>query len=362
MTRIVRLWLQKKMADVQLVFLLSFITLTLFAIMLVGSALSPLFVAIALAYVMDDAVALLQGLRIPRLVAVLTVFLLTFALLIFAVLAILPLLFEQLSVIVHHLPDYIKGLHQWAKDWHESTGYNINPVYMQQGITAAIAKAQEFGTALLSLSLAGLPNLFSLSIFLVIVPVLVFFLLKDKEAMQVWALRFLPKERDLLAEVWSELDIQIGNYIRGKFWEMMIVGVVTWLGLIWFAHPYATLLAVLTAVSVWVPFVGIVIVGLLACILTLMQWGLNDVTMTCLLVYAIIQLLDANVLVPWLFSEVVNLHPIAIIVAILMFGSLWGLLGVFLAIPLAALVQIVLQKSMSRSIKAGDSSMPAVES
>ena len=175
-----------------------------------------------------------------------------------------------------------------------------------------------------------------------LVPVLVFFLLKDKEHILQWGQHFLPKERSLLSRVWLELDAQIGNYIRGRFWESLMIGSVMWLIFWLMGHQYALLLGVLTGISVWIPFVGAAVAALPVLLLSFFQWGNSDMTVYAVLAYGVIQLIDANVVIPWLFSKVVNLHPIAIIVAVLFFGSIWGILGVFIAIPLAALVQSVL--------------------
>lgn len=96
----------------------------------------------------------------------------------------------------------------------------------------------------------------------------------------------------------------------------------------------------------WIPFIGAAVVTIPVVMMSFFQWGWSDSTLYALMAYTIIQALDANVLIPWLFSEVVDLHPIAIVVAILIFGSLWGITGVFFAIPLAALVSSVLNVAM----------------
>jgi putative permease len=218
----------------------------------------------------------------------------------------------------------------------------LNAEYLQQALASAAAKMQEWSGLLLSFSLASIPNVIALGIYAVLVPVLVFFLLKDKKRILVWGQQFLPQERSLLQRVWKELDVQIGNYIRGRFWESSMVGLVMWIVYYMMGHEYALLLAVLTGISVWIPFVGAAVVAIPVILLSYFQWGWTDMAMYSLLAYAIIQLIDANIVIPWLFSEVVNLHPTAIIVAVLVFGSFWGILGVFFAIPLAALVQSVL--------------------
>jgi hypothetical protein len=105
---------------------------------------------------------------------------------------------------------------------------------------------------------------------------------------------------------------------------------------------YSLLLSFLVGISVIVPYVGAISATIPVAFIAYFQWGFAADFWWILLVYQIIQLLDGNVLVPVLFSEVVNLHPVAIIVAVLFFGGLWGVWGVFFAIPLATLVQAVL--------------------
>ncbi|PIV31089.1 MAG: AI-2E family transporter, partial [Zetaproteobacteria bacterium CG02_land_8_20_14_3_00_50_9] len=162
---------------------------------------------------------------------------------------------------------------------------------------------------------------------------------------------FLPHDRSLLSRVWKELDMQIGNYIRGRFWESLLVGFSMFVVYAMMGHQYGLLLGVLTGISVWIPFVGAALVTIPVVILSFFQWGFTDTCMYAIMAYAVIQLIDANVVIPWLFSEVVNLHPVAIIVAVLFFGNVWGILGVFIAIPMAALVQSVLMIVAERKPK-----------
>ena len=138
------------------------------------------------------------------------------------------------------------------------------------------------------------------------------------------------------------MDRQIGNYARGKIWEIIIVGAVAFTVFRLLGLQYALLLAVITGVSVLIPYVGALVVTLPVAGVAFFQWGLAPDFYWVIIAYGIIQFLDGNVLVPLLFSEAVNLHPVAIIAAILFFGGLWGLWGVFFAIPLATVIQAVL--------------------
>ncbi|NQD96119.1 AI-2E family transporter, partial [Pseudomonas sp. CrR25] len=143
-------------------------------------------------------------------------------------------------------------------------------------------------------------------------------------------------------QVAQEMNQQIANYIRGKFIEILICGVVSYIAFAALGLNYAALLALLVGLSVVVPYIGAVVVTVPVVLIGLFQWGLSDQFLYLMVVYGVIQALDGNVLVPLLFSEAVNLHPVAIICAVLIFGGLWGFWGVFFAIPLATLFKAVL--------------------
>lgn len=344
-----RHWLDRQLADSQMVALLASLVVIFGLISLFGKMLAPVFAAIALAYVLDGVVELFCRLRMPRLLAIGLVALISVLGVLFALLAVLPLLSGQVGKLISQAPSLVESMRTWLHAVQEQYAGWINADYVQQLAGMAVQKLQEWGGALFSFSLASIPGLMTLLVYAVLVPVLVFFLLKDKNELIGWAQQFLPRQRHLVKHVWSEVDVQIGNYIRGKFWEMVIVGVATWLVLLICGHQYALLLGALTGLSVWVPFLGAAVVTVPVVALSFFQWGMSDATLYALIAYSVVQVLDGNVLIPWMFSEVVNLHPIAIIVAILFFGSLWGVLGVFIAIPMASLVRSVLQVMMERS-------------
>ena len=143
--------------------------------------------------------------------------------------------------------------------------------------------------------------------------------------------------------VWSEVDAQIGNYIRGKVLEILIVWIVTFTTFSLLDLPFAMLISMIVGFSVLIPYIGAAIVTIPVAIVAFIEFGFTADFAWVMAAYAIIQMLDGNVLVPVLFSEVVSLHPVAIIIAVLVFGGIWGFWGVFFAIPLATLVNAVLR-------------------
>ncbi len=335
-------WINTRLEDTELMMLLAFLAVVFTLLVLFGATLAPVLVAVALAYVLDGIVSFLVSCKMPRLLAVVLVGIGALLAVLFTLLAILPVLTDQVGLLAAKIPEYVHSLKDNIHDLQARYPTGLNAEYLQQAIATGAKKIQEWSGLLLSKSLASIPNVIALGVYVVLVPVLVFFLLKDKQRIIDWAQQFLPEKRTLLNRVWGELDIQMGNYIRGRFWESFMVGFAMWVVYMMMGHEYALLLAVLTGVSVWVPFVGAAVVTIPVLLLSYFQWGWSDMAMYSVLAYAVIQLIDANIVIPWLFSEVVNLHPVAIIVAVLVFGSFWGIVGVFFAIPLAALVQSVL--------------------
>ena len=220
------------------------------------------------------------------------------------------------------------------------------PEYVTEAQVAAIVEqgARELGNVsgtILESAFSQVFSVFGLLIYLVLVPISVFFLLKDKDALMLWAVSILPKKRPLLDSVGKEMNAQLGNYVRGKVLEMLIVGAVTLLTFVLFGLNYAALLAVIVGVSVLIPFVGAAIVTLPVFAVAVLQFGWSLDLGWIMLAYLFIQFLDGNVLVPLLFSEAVDLHPITIIIAVLAFGGIGGIWGVFFAIPLATLIKAI---------------------
>ena len=158
----------------------------------------------------------------------------------------------------------------------------------------------------------------------------------------------------MASQVGEEMNQQIMNYIRGKVFEIIIVGGVSFVVFTIFDLRYAALLGVLVGLSVLIPFIGAALVTIPVAAVAMFQFGMSSEFWTVLVAYGIIQALDGNVLVPLLFSEAVDLNPVFIIMAVLFFGGLWGFWGVFFAIPLASLVR-ALANAWSSKLEEADS-------
>jgi len=339
----IREWYQRNFSDPQAVILALLLISAFLLIWLLGDILAPVLVALVFAYLLDGVVTLMQRYHIPRPLAaaiVMMAFIFFCLLLLFGV---LPLLSQQVTALIKELPNMIAKGQERLLLLPEMYPAIFTDEQINELISGVRGKAGQFGQGVLSYSISSALNLFALAIYVVLVPLIVFFTLKDKEVLLNWARSFMPNRSQLAQKVWAEADGKIANYIRGKVVEIMIVWLVTYVTFAVMELNYAVLLSVLVGLSVIIPFVGAVVVTLPIALIAYFQWGFSAQLGYLLACYQVIQILDGNVLVPLLFSEVVDLHPLAIIVSVVFFGGLWGLWGVFFAIPLAALIQAVLE-------------------
>jgi len=340
---LLKAWFKRTFSDPQVVILGLFLLAGFVVVFGLGRYLAPVFASIIIAYLLEAVVQRLERMRMPRLPAVILVFLLFLATLVFLLFVLVPKLSAQLTALVQQLPNYINQGQTLLEQLPERYPQVVSEKTIGD-ITANIgAEVAGLGQQLVSWSLASVASLVGLLIFLVLVPVLVFFFMKDKKALVEWFTSYLPRERSLVSSVWSDVEAQIANYVRGKAGEIVIVGAVSYVTFVTLGLQYSALLATVVGFSVLIPYIGAAVVTLPIALVAFFQWGWGWDFGQVMIAYAVIQALDGNVLVPLMFSEVVNLHPVAIIVAILVFGGLWGFWGVFFAIPLATVVQAVLK-------------------
>jgi putative permease len=160
---------------------------------------------------------------------------------------------------------------------------------------------------------------------------------------------------DLTESVWQEANLQVTNYIRGKGWELLIVWGVSDIVFNALGLQFSLLVSLFVGLSVIIPYVGVTVMGIVMTLIAFIQWGWSSQLVWAMVAYAIIQIFDGNLLAPLLLSGVTNLHPVAIVVAVLLFGGLWGIWGLFFAIPLATLANTVTKAWFTRLEYRGDS-------
>ena len=340
---ILQQWYHRHFTDPQTVIFAFILIVGGLLIFVLNAHLMPILVAIIIAYLAEGMVIWLARINIGRRLAasIVTMLMVTAILLVFFVL--LPLLSKQLSELFREMPIMLgKGQQVLLQLPQEYPDY-VSATQIEDILTLARNELTALGQRVVSISVSSVVGVITFLVYMILLPLMVFFFLKDKQLILDWLANFLPEERRLLRTVWAELDVKIASYVRGKVIEVLIIWVASFIAFGLMGLDYAMLLSLLVGLSVIIPYVGATVVTIPVALIAFFQWGFTSQFGWLMAVYGVIQFIDGNLLVPLLFSEVVNLHPVAIIVAVVFFGSLWGVWGVFFAIPLATLIQAILK-------------------
>ncbi len=341
MLKLLKEWYQRHFTDPQVAMLAFLLLLGAAVLFFLGDIIAPLVAAVIIAYLLDGAVNSLTRYKVPRFLAILITFSLFVLVLMLVFFVLAPLLLRQGTQFVLEIPKMFNQGQKILMQLPEKYPF-ISEQQVSELLLGIRNQITDFTHQVVSFSLSSVSDLLTFMVYLIVVPLLIFFFLKDKEKILAWFSGFLPRDRNLVSKVWTEMNGKIAGYVRGKVVEIIIVWLVTYITFLFFGLNYAVLLSFAVGVSVLIPYVGAAIVTIPVAIVAYFQWGFTQESLYVLVAYGVVQFLDGNLLVPLLFSEMVNLHPAAIIVAVLLFGGLWGIWGVFFAIPLATLIHAVI--------------------
>jgi putative permease len=340
--------------DPQVIALLGVIVVALVLVVGFSEAMAPFFAAAVIAYVLNRMLCVLVRWGMPRWMAFTSLYLVFFLVLSWALIWLLPATVQQVKALVLDLPRIIGKLQGTVGESLDQYEKYLGAGYVHEVTSRLSEQLSGAIEATVARVLQGLPGVVTLFVYLILVTFLVFFFLKDKDAILAWIGRFWPRDRALLNRVLHDTDAHMGRYITGKIWEILLVGVGTEIVFAALGLRYAFLLALLTGLSVLIPYIGALVVTAPVAALALAQWGPTWDAGWVLLAYGVIQLIDGNILAPLILGDAVNIHPTAIILAVLVFGSLWGIWGAFFAVPLAVVVKSVLDALPLEGQQAGE--------
>jgi putative permease len=350
MINIFKQWYQRYFTDPQTVMFAFILIFGALVIVVMNAHLMPILIGIIIAYLFEGLMARLNYINLNRTVSASIVTAIILTAIVLTLFVLLPLLSRQVSELIREMPLMIGKGQLMLSELPDKYPDYVSVEQVQEIFTLIRMELSMLGQRAVSFSLDSVVGVITFFVYLILMPLMVFFLLKDKQVILTWLGNFLPNERRLIHQVWNELDIKIASYIRGKFIEVLVVWIATYIAFIFMGMNYAMLLSLLVGLSVIIPYVGATVVTIPVAMIAFFQWGATSEFGYLMGIYAFVQFLDGNLLVPLLFSEVVNLHPLAIIVAVVFFGSLWGVWGVFFAIPLATLIQAILKAWPSQQI------------
>ena len=314
----------------------AFLTLFFF-----GNILTPFLISIIFAYLLVGMQKRLEEYGLNSTLALILTY--SFFLLLGVALMVwlVPLVYQQLQSLILEIPKWVNSFMIFVQNIPEKYPDLISSDQITTFLQSLSGQITAISEDFLKASIAGIQNTVTIAINLVLLPILVFFFLFDRESIISGFLSILPNKRAMLQNVWIEMDDQLSNYARGKAIEIVIVGLVAAVIFMYFDLQYVALLSVLVGFSVLIPFLGAFIVTLPVAVLGLLQFGLTFDFWLLMGLYVILQMLDGYLLVPILFSDAVKLHPVIIMLAVFIFGGMFGFWGVFFAIPIATLIKAI---------------------
>ena len=318
------------------VILCAFLMMTFF-----GSVLTPFLISIVVAYLLVGVQKKIESFNISSkwaLVITFAIFIVTGAAML---LWLLPILYTQLQAFVLDIPELFNNFLEFVSTLPAKFPELVTSEQITVFFQAVSSELSSITQNIVKSSIAGIQSTITILLYIILFPILVFFFLFDRKNIMEGLSKLVPGNREMFSNIWTEMDMQLSNYVRGKTTEIFVVGLCAAIIFSLVGLKYSALLSVLVGLSVVIPYVGAFLVTVPVVIVGLLQFGLTSEFYILITLYLLLQILDGNLLVPIIFSDAVKLHPVAIILAVFIFGSMFGFWGVFFAIPMATFIKAV---------------------
>jgi len=347
---------EKSMSDSQKWLALVGATLVGVVLYLLAPILTPFLIAAGLAYLGDPLVDKLEARRWPRTAGVMLVFAVLFLLLLAGVLLLVPVLEEQISTVIANWPAYVDWVQFTLVPWLARTvGIDARTLNLDQFKQTLLAHWQDAGgfAAMLfsSASSSGLALLGWLAN-VVLIPVVTFYLLRDWDELVARIRELLPRQVEVtVVRMAGEADGVLGAFLRGQLLVMATLAGVYTLGLWIVGLDVAFLIGLIAGLVSFVPYLGFITGITLAGIAAYLQFQEWTPLLWVALVFGIGQMLEGMVLTPMLVGDKIGLHPVAVMFAIMAGGQLFGFVGVLLALPVAAVIMVLLRELHRRYLQ-----------
>ena len=306
-----------------------------------GGLLTPFIISLIFAYLLIGLTKNLIKYGLTELVSLIISYVIFLLSGIGFLIWLIPLIFQQTQAFFIEVPVWHNNFRSFIENLVQSNQELVSSDQISSFFTEFIGRLSSISQGVLDASISGIQDTLVFSIYLIMIPVLVFFFLFDKERIVRGFLMLLPKKRAMLSEVWIEMDDQLSNYVWGKGVEILIVGFVAAVIFGTMGLNYTALLSIIVGVSVLIPYVGAFLATIPVVVVAFLQFGIGFDLYMIVGLYLLLQALDGYLLVPILFSDAVKLHPVVIMLAVFVFGGIFGFWGAFFSIPLATFIKAV---------------------
>lgn len=339
-------------------FWLAFVLVASWLLYLLGPILTPFIVSAALAYLGDPLVDRIEILfpGISRTVAVTIVFVVLFLGLLLLALFWLPKLIQQSDAMIANIPVFLDWLQLKALPWlqlHLGLDADVFDVQrLRATLTAHLDRISDFASMLLASIGKSSVTVIGWLAQLVLIPVVTFYLLRDWDVLVARIRELLPRRAEpVVSRLAREVDDVLGAFLLGQLMVMLLLAAIYSTGLFIVGLNFALVIGVLAGLLSFVPYLGLIIGVSVACITALIQFQDSLHLVGVLLVFGAGQMIESTVLTPLLVGDRIGLHPVAVIFAVLAGGHLFGFLGILLALPMAAIIMVLLRHTRDEYFK-----------
>ncbi len=325
-------------------------------IYLLAPVLTPFLFAALLAYLGDPLIDRLEARKISRSWAVTLVFGAIVIGLLLLLLLLIPISTHQFKELLQRLPGYIDWFQSSVLPWlHDVLGIDPTLFELDQLRSRLLEYAQEIGdlaSSLLESLRASSTVVFTWLANLMLVPVVTFYLLRDWDLLVTRVRELLPRRIEpIVSRLAEESDTVIGAFLRGQFIVMAALGVLYSIGLALVGLEFSLLIGLMAGLVSFVPYLGLIIGILVASIAALLQFHSVLSIIPVLIVFGIGQFISDFFLTPKLVGDRIGLHPVAVLFAVLAGGHLFGFFGILLALPVAAVIVVLLRHAQDEYFK-----------
>ena len=320
---------------------------------LLGPVLTPFVIGALLAYLGDPLVDRLERLRLSRTAAVAIVFSLMTLALVGVVLLLIPMLERQISTFIEQFPRYRDWFTEIALPWVSARiGLDFMGIELDNIYAMLKQHWQEAGGVAASL-LGGISKsgllIINWIVNLALIPVVAFYLLRDWDVMVGKIRQLIPRSIEpVVTRLVTESDSVLGGFLRGQLSVMLALGLVYWTGLWLVGIDLALLIGMIAGLVSFIPYLGAIVGISISVIAALVQYGDWTHVLMVAAVFGVGQILESVALTPWLVGDRIGMHPVAVIFAVMAGGQLFGFIGVLVALPVAAVVMVLLRYLYAR--------------
>ena len=314
---------------------------------------TPFFIAFAFAYLLDPIVDRLEKLKVSRGLGVVLLMVIFFGLFFLGGALFVPMFRIQVESLTENLPQYIDTLQKWAQPILNKIAV-WDPEKSQEILTSIMKKMGQLPLTLLTAatsfiwnSLSSLVNIILMVVNIFIIPVAMFYLLRDFDLFNAKIMDLVPpRYREQTLEIFRDVDKVLSGFVRGQLMVASLMAVMYCVGLFLCGTPMSLFIGALAGFASLVPYLGVVIGFVPAALLTFLQF--HDIAHLAgvAAVFAVVQMLEGFVITPRIMGDQIGLHPIVIMFAVLIGAEVFGLLGIFLAVPATATLNVLLAKSI----------------